>query len=93
MTYTEKEWSDHSARVKEFRAAENLRLAREAAIANELVGCAQDELMDRYRYPDEEEIVPLVVNSHQISPNQSELIFSDGRKARITIDILPKPAE
>ena len=93
MSYTDTEMAAWLAKIKEFRVAENLRLYREAAIANELVGCAQDELMDRYRYPDEEEIVPLVVNSHQISPNQSELIFSDGRKARITIDILPKPAE
>jgi hypothetical protein len=72
------------------QAAENLRLCRNAAIANELVGVAQDELMDRYRYQDEEDIVPLVINSHQISANQSELIFDDGRKARITIEILPK---
>lgn len=75
------------------RAAENLRLYREGAITNELVGAAQDELMDRYRYPDEEEIVPLVVGSHLINDHQSELIFIDGRVARITIEILPQPAE
>ena len=70
-----------------------LRALDDRAIANELVGVAQDELMDRYRYPDEEEIVPLVVNSHQITENQSELTFIDRRVARITIEILPKPAE
>ena len=62
-------------------------------ITNELVGAAQDELMDRYRYLDEEEIVPLVVGSRTINENQSELIFIEGRVARITIEILPKPAE
>ena len=92
MSYAERA-AKHDALVKRLHAEEALRLYREGAIANELVGCAQDELMDRYRYPDEELIVPLVVNSHQISPNQSELIFADGRKARITIDILPKPSE
>ena len=72
-----------------------MRALDDRAIANELVGVAQDELTDRYRYPDEEEIVPLVVNSRQISENQAELIFNDGRKARITVEILPRnePAE
>ena len=69
------------------------KLAQERAITNELVGCAQDELTDRYRYPDEMGIVPLVVDSHLINENQAELIFIDGRVARITIEILPKPAE
>ena len=70
-----------------------LRALDDRAITNELVGAAQDELMDRYRYLDEEEIVPLVVGSRTINENQSELLFIDGRVARITIEILPKPAE